>query len=391
MKLLLLDAHSPKWEEVLKLGAQYDEDFVPCISARMPLEDYFGRFRQAEGFGIIAIDEETVVGFLGGFYRHPENGSAWYQYIVIEKEHRHKGLAGQLYAFGDDLLRSQSITFVFIRTWSGNRQSERSFYKHGFLLKDIIRNDRGIGIHTLLYEKSLFRSVHFKGIRRLGIVGGMGSAASAQFVAEIAKLTSQIGDEQSQLPFVLINAPDLPDRTAQLANGGSIFLRQEFSRHARDLELLGCSHIVYCCFTADNVIDGAITGDVPIVSLSRYADEVLTGKIQSYYLVLCTNGSYANRIMKADTVIWPSAVHQQIVHNCIYHIKAGRPAVSVLSQLVTVVNSYRCDGVILACTDLSLISLQLAHEFPDKDVVDVLNIMSHDVVNSWNAQLKLGL
>ena len=54
-------------------------------------------------------------------------------------------------------------------------------------------------------------------MKRLGIFGGMGPAASAEFVNRLVAQTPASCD-QEHIPFVLWNNPQIPDRSTSLRN-----------------------------------------------------------------------------------------------------------------------------------------------------------------------------
>ena len=54
-------------------------------------------------------------------------------------------------------------------------------------------------------------------MKRLGILGGMGPAASAEFVNRLIQQTPATCD-QEHIPFVLWNDPTVPDRSTSLIN-----------------------------------------------------------------------------------------------------------------------------------------------------------------------------
>ena len=55
-------------------------------------------------------------------------------------------------------------------------------------------------------------------MKRLGILGGMGPAASAEFITRLIKQTPATHD-QEHIPFVLWNEPRIPDRSPAMRTG----------------------------------------------------------------------------------------------------------------------------------------------------------------------------
>jgi aspartate racemase len=85
-------------------------------------------------------------------------------------------------------------------------------------------------------------------MKRLGILGGMGPAASAEFVNRLIAQTPATCD-QEHIPFVLWSNPDIPDRSISMRNGDNNplpFLLEGI----RGLKSAGCNLIVIPCNTA---------------------------------------------------------------------------------------------------------------------------------------------
>ena len=85
-------------------------------------------------------------------------------------------------------------------------------------------------------------------MKRLGILGGMGPAASAEFVNRLIQQTPASCD-QEHIPFVLWNNPQIPDRSTSMRNGNNEplpFLLEGI----RGLKSVGCDTIVIPCNTA---------------------------------------------------------------------------------------------------------------------------------------------
>ena len=85
-------------------------------------------------------------------------------------------------------------------------------------------------------------------MKRLGILGGMGPAASAEFVNRLVAQTPATCD-QEHIPFVLWNNPQIPDRSISMRNGDNKplpFLLDGL----RGLKTAGCNIVVIPCNTA---------------------------------------------------------------------------------------------------------------------------------------------
>ena len=85
-------------------------------------------------------------------------------------------------------------------------------------------------------------------MKKLGILGGMGPAASAEFVNRLIAQTSASCD-QEHIPFVLWSDPRVPDRSTSLRNKDDLPLSWLLDG-IRGLKSAGCNCIVIPCNTA---------------------------------------------------------------------------------------------------------------------------------------------
>ena len=85
-------------------------------------------------------------------------------------------------------------------------------------------------------------------MKKLGILGGMGPAASAEFVNRLIAQTSASCD-QEHIPFVLWSDPRVPDRSTSLRNKDDLPLSWLLNG-IQGLKSAGCNCIVIPCNTA---------------------------------------------------------------------------------------------------------------------------------------------
>lgn len=82
----------------------------------------------------------------------------------------------------------------------------------------------------------------------LGIVGGMGPLASAEFVKTIYE--QSVGEQEQHSPAVLLHSdPSFPDRTQSLLAGEWEPSLHKLIETLNELHKLGASRIVICCLT----------------------------------------------------------------------------------------------------------------------------------------------
>jgi aspartate racemase len=200
-------------------------------------------------------------------------------------------------------------------------------------------------------------------MKRLGILGGMGPAASAEFVSRLIAQTPASHD-QEHMPFVLWNEPRIPDRSTSMRNGDNqplLWLLQGIQA----LKTVGCDHIVIPCNSAHFWYDDMAKMGVPITHIvDSIADQLRDlGLANTTIGIMGTQGTieqgiYQTRLTQQGwTCIVPDRAEMDFfVQPAIDLIKAGKIGESQL-LLLKVIHSLIDRGaraVVLGCTELPL-------------------------------------
>jgi len=204
---------------------------------------------------------------------------------------------------------------------------------------------------------------HFAQPSILGIVGGMGPLASAEFLRTIYRLHT--GEPEQASPVCILHSdPTFPDRTKAIQEGRTGILADRLSRSVSDLVDLGASRVLIACITVHCVL-----ADVPehlqqrVVSLiDLTVGELLRSKVAPY-LLLTTSGTRAARIFEgneqwaavADRVRFLVERDQEQLHEWIYRLKAGEPVEGCLDWIGSLASRYGAAGLVFGCTELHLL------------------------------------
>ena len=219
-------------------------------------------------------------------------------------------------------------------------------------------------------------------MKRLGILGGMGPAASAEFVTRLIKQTPATCD-QDHIPFVLWNEPRIPDRSTSMRNGDNqplLWLLQGIQA----LKTVGCDHIVIPCNSAHFWYDDMIKMGVPITHIvDSIADQLRALDIKNTTVgIMGTKGTieygiYQSRLEQQG---WNCLVPDRsemdfFVQPAIDLIKAGKIEESQV-LLMKVIHSLIDRGaraVVLGCTELPLaIGIASEEHIPIVNSIDSL-------------------
>ncbi len=231
-----------------------------------------------------------------------------------------------------------------------------------------------------------------------GIVGGLGPAASNLLASTI---TTHVHAERDQdhAPFVLLNNPQTPDRTKYLINDGAD-PAPAIIRTVKQLARAGATYACIPCNTAHaEPILGRVRKRSPIPILSMIdltIDRIKkTTQASGKILVLATEGTLQSGVYKQSLEsqgiqeIVPSKSDRSAVMDVIYGIKGGdNPAIhnATIEKIIAKhTNSDAIDGVILGCTELSLLS-NLADSTP---LYDPLDLLAREIADVHTSQQQL--
>jgi len=198
--------------------------------------------------------------------------------------------------------------------------------------------------------------------KRLGILGGMGPAASAEFVNRLIAQTPATCD-QEHIPFVLWNNPQIPDRSTSLRNGDDRPL-SFLLEGVQILKAARCDLIVIPCNTAHFWYDNMVKMKVPIVHIVDSVADALrdvgaTGTIGVMGTQATVElGLYQYKLNKAGwSCIVPSKEEMDtLVQPAIDLIKSGDMS-RAYDMFMVVIDSLIARGaraVVLGCTEIPL-------------------------------------
>jgi aspartate racemase len=219
--------------------------------------------------------------------------------------------------------------------------------------------------------------------RVLGVLGGMGPLASAQFMLRLTLLTPAVRD-QEHVPAVLWSDPRVPDRTAARLGGGEDPLPW-LLRGLRGLEAAGCGAVAIPCNTAHGWFEAmqAATA-LPILHIVDAAAAELRrqGVAGGRIGVMGTAGTLAMRLYQErlgargyEVIVPDEAAMADLVTPAIALVKANRVAEAhaPLAAAARALAARGAGAVVLGCTEIPLgIAAGPPLPFPVCDTIDAL-------------------
>ena len=213
---------------------------------------------------------------------------------------------------------------------------------------------------------------------RLGVVGGLGPLASADFYLKLTQLTPAATD-RDHVPLAMLSLPQTPDRSgAVLGTGPSPF--PELQQAVRILDALGAECIVITCNTAHHWFDElAATSRARLLHVADGAIRALrTETLEGKVAVLATRGTlhsgfYQRRLAdEGFEPVVPPATLQAEVDRAIALVKASRvdEAGIALGSVLDKLAAAGAGSALLACTELP-VALAADRRKPPLATIDV--------------------
>jgi aspartate racemase len=226
-----------------------------------------------------------------------------------------------------------------------------------------------------VYAQHLLMADHRKPLRqvKLGVVGGVGPAATVDFMHKVVRNTPAARD-QEHIKVIVEQNPQIPDRTEHLTGSG-VDPTLALYATCRKLEDGGADLIAIPCNTAHAFIAPIEARlRVPIVSMMSVTTEYLRATFPALERVglLATDGTIASGVYRMAlearglTQVLPPLAMQARVTNAIYGargVKAGFTSGECVDDIIAAVESLLAQAVeviLLACTELPLLFPQAA-------------------------------
>ena len=206
---------------------------------------------------------------------------------------------------------------------------------------------------------------------KVGVVGGVGPAATVDFIDKIVRNTAARRD-QEHIKLVVEQNPQIPDRTENLLSDGTDPTIALYST-CKKLEAADADIIAIPCNTAHAFVERIQPHlSIPIVNMLFETVEHIKRSFADCKLIglLATSGTIKSRVYhdvvsKAGfELLVPDDEHQKMVMNAIYGpkgVKAGFTEGECVDDLLCALTSLVERGaevVILGCTELPLLLMQ---------------------------------
>ena len=214
----------------------------------------------------------------------------------------------------------------------------------------------------------------------IGVIGGMGPAATTQFMARVQALTHAKRD-QDHLRLIIDCNPHVPDRNAA-AHGGGPTPEIVLAQMARGLQSIGAELLVMPC-NAAHAYAGAISSAVtiPFLNLIDAVADAACAEAPTAVGLLAADGcleaglyqqAFARRGVE---VILTTARQQAAFMELLYRIKAGELGAAsrrTMGELAEDLVARGAEVIVAGCTEVPLVLAPADVAVPLADSIEIL-------------------
>ncbi|MDO4556404.1 MAG: amino acid racemase [Lachnospiraceae bacterium] len=230
--------------------------------------------------------------------------------------------------------------------------------------------------------------------KTIGIIGGMGPAATCDLMSKIVKQTDA-NDDQHHIHVCVDCNTNIPDRTEAILHHGKSPV-PELVKSAIKLQTVGANVLVMPCNTAHYFYDNILSYlDIPLLNMPEETARYLKKQDIHNVGIMATDGTLQSHVYDKAlnqygiTPVYPEEFNQKVIMSLIYdYIKKGITDKNSLpeKQLENILDELKSKGaqkIILACTELPIAFQILGIQ---KNTIDPTQILAEAAIHYVGAQ-----
>ena len=235
--------------------------------------------------------------------------------------------------------------------------------------------------------------------RVLGVLGGMGPLATADFLTKLVRAT-EVTTDQEHVPVVMVGDPRIPDRTEALKSGRFEEVSAALLERIAKLKAAGADAVAIPCNSA-HAWYGSLKqqSDLPIIHIADASIEVLRQrKLRSGLVTVWATpatragGFYPPKLSAAGFTYLetPDELIEKSIMPAIRSVKAGKSdrAREELQPAIDFAEEAGAEQAILACTELPLAAEGVTRE--KLGFVDTSDALADACITWWRTGRVLG-
>lgn len=228
----------------------------------------------------------------------------------------------------------------------------------------------------------------------VGVLGGLGPMASVYFYEMVVNMTDAKTD-QEHVDMIITNRATTPDRTAFIVDNSKEDPSNILIDDAKKLEKYGVDFIVMTCNTAHYFYEKIEKNvNIPLVNIVEETIKHAKDTNHKKLGILATTGNIKTRLYQnmcekygIEYLVLDETRQSQIMEIIYDDIKSGKPAnMDKFNSIVDYLKLNNCDGVILGCTELSI--LKNDNNLDGNFYIDSLEVLARETIVRSGRKLK---
>lgn len=226
----------------------------------------------------------------------------------------------------------------------------------------------------------------------LGVIGGMGPLATADFFRKLIDATPAHDDDE-HIPVLIHSVPQIPSRPAAILRGGPSPLPALLQARDR-LLAAGATLLAMPCNTAHHWYDGLVDGcPVPFIHIVDAVAELLPEDARELGIV-ATRATLQARVFERrlagrgiHLAAPDEATYDRAVQPAIEAVKRGAPAEAgrLLEPVIADALERGASRVVLGCTELPVALDAVASPLRGR-CIDATDALARACVRAWSAR-----
>lgn len=217
-------------------------------------------------------------------------------------------------------------------------------------------------------------------MKTIGILGGMGPEATILLMQKVLNAVPDARDDADHIPMVVHQNPQVPSRIKALIEGTGDDPAPVLAQMTQDLEKAGVSALAMPCNTAHHYAPVvAAASRLPFLNMLDLTADHLAQAGAKRVGMLASPATRLTRVFEApfsNRGLSPLTLpDDDALLQVIRAVKAGKPAAETgpaLSRLAQVLLDQGADHLLVACTELSLLTNDLPSSAAWTDSLDCL-------------------
>jgi len=334
--LRIVEKYSDVNAEIIQFFEQNDPDFYPPISQRTQLTSFIELTFIHRGFIILFEKEGKIIGLAALCFENPTY-QYYLHYIAVSKSQRGLGIGQQLIHAASYYVQKAGGGQLILTSWSSNVKAKNFYNKIGFVIIDILEDDRSPGIHTYIFALDLVDGIITKPIAGMELI----IENHPQILEIVQRDFLEIDKEKSVLNSFIQSDEDAKVYFGNLKKFE--FFQPFADRVSTHLMNLTCQHPII-----------ELTADAPVeyVNLLDFCSRYLEFGTKNYLVIHESSSKILNNINYPHLVYLDSS-DELIVQKAIQHVFSGRDANEYASDFLELTRQYGCNGLLIAQNSLS--------------------------------------